>query len=56
MERTGLGKGIALGRLKMWLHRLQIERDLVDVEAVETVLCGLNWDHENYHEWPQIEF
>lgn len=56
MKRTGLGKGIALGRLKMWLHRLQVERDLVDTEAVETVLCGLNWDHENYNEWPQIEF
>ena len=56
MKRTGLGKGIALGRLKMWLHRLQVERDLVDVDAVETVLCGLNWDHENYDEWPQIEF
>ena len=56
MKRTGLGKGIALGRLKMWLHRLQVERDLVDADAVETVLCGLNWDHENYDEWPQIEF
>ena len=56
MKRTGLGKGIALGRLKMWLHRLQVERDLVDADAVETVLCGLNWEHENYDEWPQIEF
>ena len=56
MKRTGLGKGIALGRLKMWLHRLQVERDLIDVEAVETALCGLNWDHENHNEWPKIEF
>ena len=56
MERTGLGKGIALGRLKMWLHRLQIERDLSDEAAVESVLCGLNWEHENHAFWPKVEF
>ena len=56
MERTGLGKGIALGRLKMWLHRLQIERDLSDEAAVESVLCGLNWEHENHALWPKVEF
>ena len=56
MERTGLGKGIALGRLKMWLHRIQIERDLPDSDAVETALCGLNWEHANHAHWPKIEF
>ena len=56
MERTGLGKGIALGRLKMWLHRIQIERDLADSDDIETALCGLNWEHANHAHWPKIEF
>ncbi|MDA8838415.1 hypothetical protein N9V20_02340 [Candidatus Poseidoniales archaeon] len=56
MQRTGLGKGIVLGRLKMWLHRIQIERDLTDSDAVETALCSLNWEHANHAHWPKIEF
>ena len=56
MQRTGLGKGIVLGRLKLWLHRLQIERNLGNVEAVESVLCSLNWQHENHEGWPKVEF
>jgi tRNA nucleotidyltransferase (CCA-adding enzyme) len=56
MARTGLGKGIILGRLKMWLHRLQIERDLSTKAEVEQVLCTLNWEHGNHDEWPKVEF
>ena len=56
MKRTGLGKGVVLGRLKMWLHRLQIERDLPDKQAIESALCGLNWEHGNHEAWPKIEF
>ena len=56
MQRTGLGKGIVLGRLKMWLHRIQIERDLADSDAVEAALCSLNWEHANDAHWPKVEF
>ena len=56
MQRTGLGKGIVLGRLKMWLHRIQIERDLADSDAVEAALCSLNWEHANDALWPKVEF
>ena len=56
MERTGLGKGRALGRLKAWLHRLQIERDLETSADIETALCSLHWTEENHMDWPQLQF
>ena len=56
MQRTGLGKGRALGRLKAWLHRLQIERDLSNEGEVEAVLCSLHWNEENHSDWPQLQF
>ena len=56
MQRTGLAKGRALGRLKAWLHRLQIERDLADANEVESVLCSLHWTEENHLDWPKLQF
>ena len=56
MQRTNLGKGIALGKLKSWLHRLQVERDLETMEDIEELLCSLHWNEENYHDWPSLQF
>ena len=56
MQRTNLGKGIALGKLKSWLHRLQVERDLETMEDIEKLLCSLHWNEENYHDWPSLQF
>ena len=56
MERTGIAKGKALGRLKTWLHRLQIERNLADLDEVEAVLCSLHWTEENHLDWPKLEY
>lgn len=56
MQRAGMGKGRALGRLKAWLHRLQIERDLANADEVEAVLCSLHWTEENHLDWPQLQF
>ncbi len=56
MQRTALSKGQTLGRLKEWLHRLQIERDLASIDEVESVLCTLLWDQENHLEWPKVQF
>ena len=56
MQRTGLPKGRALGKLKGWLHRLQIERDLASSDEVEDVLCALHWREENYLDWPALQF
>ena len=54
MRQTGLGKGRRLGRLKNWLHRIQIERDLTSLEEVEGVLCTLPWQHGDENEWPTM--
>jgi len=56
MERTGIAKGKPLGRLKSWLHRLQIERDLADSTEVEAVLCSLHWTEENHLDWPKVQY
>ena len=56
MQRTNLKKGIALGKLKSWLHRLQVERDLENTDDIEEVLCSLHWNEENYQDWPSLQF
>ena len=52
MQRTGLAKGPRLGKLKSWLHTIQIERDLSNLGEIEAVLCTLPWKQENYSMWP----
>ena len=52
MQRTGLSKGPRLGKLKSWLHTIQIERDLPNLGEIESVLCTLPWNQENYDQWP----
>ena len=52
MQRTGMQKGPRLGRLKSWLHTIQIERDLSNLGEVESVLCTLPWNQERYDLWP----
>ena len=56
MESTGLGKGPRLGRLKEWLHRIQIERDLFEMEDMEDVLATLHWQHTDHETWPRLDW
>ncbi len=56
MEKTGISKGKKLGRLKEWLHKLQIERDLVDLEQILDILVTINWKHGDYNLWPRLEW
>jgi len=53
MEKTGLEKGEKLGRLKQWLHRLQIERDLVELEEIFNILATIPWKFGDYSKWPK---
>lgn len=53
MEATGLGHGQALGRLKDWLHFLQIERDLTSKEDMLNLLCRLPWEQSG-STWPRL--
>jgi tRNA nucleotidyltransferase/poly(A) polymerase len=56
MNQTGLTKGIRLGRLKSWLHTIQIERDLTSISQIERVLSTLSWKNGDVDNWPQLKF
>ncbi|MAK04518.1 MAG: hypothetical protein CMA03_01350 [Euryarchaeota archaeon] len=56
MEKTSLEKGEKLGRLKEWLHRLQIERDLVNLDEILDILVTISWEHGDFLKWPRIEW
>jgi hypothetical protein len=56
MNRTGLEKGIRLGRLKQWMHRLQIEHDYTSLSEMETALSRISWQHSDPTKWPQLRF
>jgi hypothetical protein len=56
MKATGLKPGRELGRLKDWLWRLQVERDLGSVEEVRAVLEGLEWRGTDPAGWPGMEW
>ena len=54
MDFTGLSQGRRLGRLKEWLHLLQVERDLGDISEIESLLCTLSWQHGDELSWPRL--
>jgi len=56
MERTGLEKGARLGRLKQWVHRLQVERDAKTQNEIEQWLSILPWSHGDEKHWPRLNF
>tara|TARA_B100000085_G_scaffold49776_1_gene43069 strand:- start:151 stop:720 length:570 start_codon:yes stop_codon:yes gene_type:complete len=50
-EITGLEGGKRLGRLKDWLHRIQVERDLSSEEEVVKILAEFDWKNSDLEEW-----
>ena len=56
MNQTGLTKGIRLGRLKSWLHTIQIERDITNISQIERILSTLSWENSDFNNWPQLKF
>jgi tRNA nucleotidyltransferase/poly(A) polymerase len=56
MQRAGLDQGMRLGRLKEWLHRLQVERDLTTLTEMEQLLSRLPYEHGDHRSWPQLSF
>ena len=56
MERTGLGPGVKLGRLKDWLFRIQIERGYDHSDQIETALCTIPWQSGDPKLWPRPEW
>ena len=56
MSRSGVGQGIRLGRLKDWLHRIQIEKDIDDRLKLEHELSLLPFGHGDHENWPRLLF
>lgn len=56
MQHTGLQQGKRVGRLKAWLHRIQLERDLDNLEQIEEVLCSIPWQHGDVEMWPTTDW
>jgi len=56
MARSGVSQGIRLGRLKDWLHRIQIEKDIDERSKLEHELSLLPFSHGDHEHWPKLEF
>ncbi|MEL0331756.1 MAG: CCA tRNA nucleotidyltransferase [Candidatus Poseidoniales archaeon] len=56
MARTGDVEGIRLGRLKQWLHRIQIEENLTTQQEMATALSKLPYEHGSHEAWPTPTF
>ncbi len=54
MARTGLEKGVKLGRLKEWLWKLQIERGATTLDDMEAILRDLDWQSSDVDTWPKF--
>jgi len=56
MQRAGIPAGEKLGRLKEWLYRIQIERNIRDESLLMIELARLPFSSTNYDDWPRISF
>ena len=56
MARTGTVEGMRLGRLKQWLHRIQIEEGLTTLTEMEAALSKLPYEHGDVEAWPTPSF
>ena len=53
-EETRLEPGVRLGRLKDFLHRMQIERGLSNSSAVLGLISEIDWENEDPSSWPKM--
>ncbi|MEC7757144.1 MAG: CCA tRNA nucleotidyltransferase [Candidatus Thermoplasmatota archaeon] len=55
-EITGLKPGRRLGRLKDWLHTIQIQRGITNREEVISSLEEIDWRESDYERWPVLSW
>lgn len=53
---TGIEPGRKLGRLKDWLHRIQVEEDIEDRESMISMMDEIHWDDSSFEEWPVLSW
>ena len=51
---TGLEPGRKLGRLKDWLHRIQVEEDIENREALIAMVDKIGWEESGFEDWPVL--
>ncbi len=54
MANLEMKSGLRLGRLKDWLHRIQVERELTTIEEVARTLDEIEWRTGDPRDWPRM--
>ena len=55
MQSTGISEGIKLGRIKQWMHRIQIEKAISTKEDMMIELAQIDWAYLEVDEIPRLE-
>ena len=53
---TGIEPGRKLGRLKDWLHRIQVEGDIENRASVISMLDEIHWEDSEFEDWPVLSW
>ena len=53
---TGIEPGRKLGRLKDWLHRIQVEGDIENRESAISMLDEIHWEDSEFEDWPVLSW
>lgn len=54
MSATGVPEGIKLGRLKEWIFKIQIEKDIDSKEQMMLELAQLDWTYLDISDYPRL--
>lgn len=53
---TGIDPGRKLGRLKDWLHRIQVEEDVENRESLISMMDEIPWEEQEFEDWPVLSW
>ncbi len=53
---TGIEPGRKLGRLKDWLHRIQVENDIENRESLIAMMDEIPWEEAEFEDWPVLSW
>jgi tRNA nucleotidyltransferase/poly(A) polymerase len=56
VDKTGIKPGIRLGRLKDYLHRLQVENNVSSLDELHSMLNDIDWEESDPSDWPQLRW
>lgn len=56
VDNTGIQPGIRLGRLKDYLHRLQVENDVSSLDELQSMLNDIDWENGDPSAWPRLQW